>query len=485
MTGIADKLGAQSSEIFIKIGRIYLLLADFLYFIVRMKSVRRSYLFLLLFLLCFGFPTQVFSQGGFQLPHGKNKDRIAFQLINNLVVIPVELNGKKLSFLLDTGVDHTLLFSLAERDSLQINNVTPVMIRGLGDGGDFEALKSLNNTLKVGDAVDKDHMIYVIFNKQLNFSPRMGIPIHGIIGHDLFKDFVIRTNYDSEFITLFKPDKYKPRKCRNCESFDIVLSRNKPYVQNTIVANDTTHEVTLLIDSGASDALWLFDEKYGITDTPKNYFEDFLGLGLSGNVNGKRSKLEEVSMGSFSFKDVNVAYPDSLALKNLNTSSARHGTLGSDILRRFTVTMDYPSKKLILRKNNFYSRPFHYNMSGIVLEHRGLVPVKSVNRKSQNRMIVEGNTPTIGAAKIDVNPLFTFYLTPKFVVAELREGSPADLAGVSIGDEVISINGKPFYQWNLSEINALFTSKDGRKIVMEVLRNSMKVKKRFTLKKML
>lgn len=450
-----------------------------------MKSEKRYYLFLLLFLLCFGFPIQVFSQGGFQLPHGKNKDRIAFKLVNNLVVIPVELNGKKLSFLLDTGVDKTLLFNLEEQDSLLIKNVTPVMIRGLGDGGDFEALKSKNNKIKVGKAVDEDHMVFVVFNKQLNFSPRMGIAIHGIIGYDLFKDFVIKTNYESEFITLYNPDNYKQRRCRNCESFDIVLSRNKPYVRNTILSHDTRHEVTLLIDSGASDALWLFNEKYGIRDMPKNYFNDFLGLGLSGGVNGKRSKLEEVSMGSFSFKDVNVAYPDSLALRNLNTSSSRHGTLGSDILRRFTVTMDYNSKKLTLKKNHYYTKPFHYNMSGLVLEHSGLVPIKSVSTKSKEALAIERNSQTAAAATINVNPLFTFFLTPKFVVAELREGSPAAVAGISVGDEVISINGKPFYHWDLSEVNALFTSKHGKKITMELYRNGMKVKKRFTLKKML
>ncbi|MEM7187586.1 MAG: retropepsin-like aspartic protease [Bacteroidota bacterium] len=355
-----------------------------------MKSEKRKYLYLLLFLLCFGLPVQVFSQGGFQLPHGKKKDRIPFKLVNNLVVIPVEVNGKELSFLLDTGVDHTLLFNLEERDSMLINNVTPVLLRGLGEGGDIEALKSRNNQIRVGKAVDTDHKIYVIFNQALNFSPRMGIPIHGIIGYDLFKDFVVKTDYESELITLYEPESYKPRRCRNCESFDIVISRNKPYVRNKIVSNDaTTHEVTLLIDSGASDALWLFDEDYGITDTPKNYFTDFLGLGLSGRVNGKRSKLREVSMGSFSFKNVNVAYPDSLALKNLRRSSSRHGTLGSDILRRFTVTMDYGSKKLTLKKNNHYKRPFHYNMSGIVLEHSGLVPVKSVNKKSQEALRIE------------------------------------------------------------------------------------------------
>ena len=439
------------------------------------------------FLFIFGFSMQstVSAQEGFALPEGKKKDKISFELVNNLAVIPVEVNGKKLSFLLDTGVNHTLLFSLSQADSLEIKNVTPVKIRGLGEGGDIEALKSINNHVKVGAAVDTDHKVYVIFDQDINFSPRMGVPIHGVIGYDFYKNFVVKTDYDSELITIYDPKHYKPKRCKTCETFDIVLTRNKPYIKNKIKAFDKDHEVTLLIDSGASDALWLFNEEYGISDAPKNYFKDFLGLGLSGGVYGKRSKVEEVSLGSFTFKDVNVAYPDSLALRNLRTRGARNGTMGSDILRRFTVIMDYPSRKITLKKNAFYKRPFHYNMSGIIIEHSGMVPIKAVRAGNAESIRVNQNNGTSAAVNIDVNPLFTFFLTPKFIVAELRKGSPADIAGVEIGDEVLVINGKPFYKWKLAEVNSLFSSKSGRKIVLEVLRNGMKVKKRFTLKEVL
>jgi len=419
------------------------------------------------------------------LPKGKKKDRISFKLVNNLTVVPVEINGKELSFLLDTGVNSTLLFTLNNADSLQMNNATPVKIRGLGDGGDIEALKSANNTLKIGDAVDLNHMVYVVFDQNINFSPRMGVPIHGVLGYDFYKDFVVKTDYDSELITIYDPKLYKPKRCRGCETFEINLVKNKPYMKNTISAFGKEHEVTLLIDSGASDAIWLFDEGYGITDTPKNYFSDFLGLGLSGGVYGKRSKVAEVSLGSFAFKDVNVAYPDSLALRNLKITGARNGTLGSDILRRFTVIMDYPSRKITLKKNAFFKMPFHYNMSGLTLEHDGMVPVKSIKKGGAEGLKLDKNDLATSAVNIDVNPLFTFFLTPKFVVAELRADSPAALAGVQIGDEVLSINGKPFYKWKLTEINTLFSSKIGRKIVLQLGRNGMKLKKRFTLKKVL
>jgi len=445
-------------------------------------------LYTALCMLCFfafGVHFTAIGQDGFRLPEGKKKDRISFNLVNNLAVVPVEINGKKLSFLLDTGVNSTLLFSLDSSDSLQIKNANPVTIRGLGEGGDIEALKSNHNKLQVGAAVDYNHEVYVIFDQDINFSPRMGVPVHGVLGFDFFKDFIVKTDYDSEIITIFDPKLYKPKRCKGCETFDITFVKNKPYIKNTVSAFGKEHEVTLLIDSGASDALWLFDEGFGITDTPKNYFSDFLGLGLSGGVYGKRSKVAEVSLGSFKFKDVNVAYPDSLSLRNLKVTGARNGTLGSDILRRFTVIMDYPSRKITLKKNAFFKMPFHYNMSGIIIEHSGMVPIKAVRSSNSESIRLDRNKDATGTVNIDVNPLFTFFLTPKFVVAELRKDSPADAAGIQVGDEVLSINGKPFYKWKLAEINSFFSSKIGRKVVMQILRNGVKIKKRFTLKKVL
>ena len=450
-----------------------------------MCTYKSFYSFLIFFFLFLGVQLMGYSQDGFKLPPGKVKDRITFKLVNNLVVIPIEVNGKELSFLLDTGVNYTLLFGLYENDSLEIKNVTPVKIRGLGEGGDIDALKSVSNQFKVGKAIDRNHTVFVIYDQNINFSPRMGVNIHGVIGYEFFRDFVVKTDYDSELLTFYDPQFYKPKRCRSCETFEILFSNHKPYIRNKITSFNKEYDVTLLIDSGASDALWLFKEDYGIRNDPKNYFNDFLGLGLSGGVHGKRSKIDMVSLGSFSFTKVNVAYPDSLALRNLRLNDIRSGTLGSDILKRFTVIMDYRSKRMTLRKNSFFNRPFHYNMAGIIIEHDGIIPIKDVTSLSDRSFRIGQKNRSSNAVNIYVNPLFTFFLAPKFVVAEVREGSPAHLAGVLKGDELLSINGKQFYEYELQEINELFSSKSGRKIILRINRNGIKFKKTFVLKEVL
>ncbi len=76
----------------------------------------------------------LFSQGKFVL-QGGDKDKIGFKLINNLIVIPVEINGVELSFLLDTGVTKPIIFNFLNiAEDLQINQTDKIYIRGLGEG---------------------------------------------------------------------------------------------------------------------------------------------------------------------------------------------------------------------------------------------------------------------------------------------------------------------------------------------------------------
>ncbi len=436
----------------------------------------------LAFLLCVSSLT---AQGGFRLPNHEKRDRISFQLLNNLVVIPVMVNGKELSFILDTGARHSLLFSLSEIDSLEIKNVTPIKIRGLGAGGTIDALKSSENYIQIGNAVDRKSTLYVIFDESINFSPRMGIPIHGVLGYEFFKDFVVKIDYSSETIIFYDPLQYQAKSCKKCETFDLFFNDDKPYISPMVTHGGVTENVTLLLDSGSSDALWLFDEARVIDEVSVNYFEDFLGFGISGGIYGKRAKLENFSIGNFTFNKVTVAFPNSEATKEIVLFSEREGSLGAEILKRFTVIMDYRSRKITLKKNRFYDDPFHYNMAGIVVEHDGAVSVNSFVDNENTFSLAPNENTASDAIEIKVNPILNFFLAPRYVISEVRKGSPADLADIMKGDEVVTINGKPAYKYKLYEITELFSSKEDRKIQMEIKRNGKLVKRKFVLKEMI
>ena len=445
-----------------------------------MLSFKRLFLFFPIILLFFAGETPVFSQGSFLLPKGQKRDKIKFELLNNLVVVPVEVNGKELTFILDTGARNSMLFSLSEIDSIEVKNVSPIKIRGLGTGGTVDAIKSSGNKLKLGDAVDYNHTLYIIFDDLINFSPRMGIPIHGILGYDFFKDFIVKTNYGSEELIIFNPSLYKEKKCKKCVTLPIFLKDNKPYLKTPIIHDKDTTSVTLLIDSGASDALWLFNEAWSIKENPKNYFVDFLGLGISGGIYGKRSKLDGILFGNYSFQNVNVSFPEKEALQEIILFDEREGSIGGELLKRFTTTIDYKQGKMTLVKNHFYKTPFHYNMAGLIVEHDGVVSISSY-AKTEELNLDPGVNSNDDAIEIRVNPILSFFLAPRYVVAEVRKNSPAALAGILKGDEIVAINNKPAYKFKLFEITELFSSKSNRKIFMEVKRSGKLLKMKFVL----
>jgi len=429
-----------------------------------------------------------FSQNGFTLPNGIKKDKISFELVNNLVIIPVEVNGKELSFLLDTGVNTTILFGITDTDTLRVNNTRPIKLRGLGEGEGVVALESKNNEVRIGKAIDYEHTIYVIFEETLNFSARMGIPIHGIIGYNFFKKFIVKTDYTSKKVIFYDPLKYNKKKCSDCEVFDLDFHENKPYVTLEMLNLFKKKEkITLLIDSGSSDAIWLFNETDVLSEDSKMFFEDFLGLGFSGNIFGKRSKLDEVWLGNFSLNDVKVAFPGKSATEGIKFFLERDGSIGGDLLKRFTVVFDYSSQKMTLKKNSQFSEPFYYNMAGLTLEHDGLDMVTELTtHRNFNFTNPTGNeNGTTSQAITDVSVFTQFALVPRYVIVDVRQGSPAQLTGLKIGDEIISINGTLAYKIKLFQLNTLFSSKVGKRITLKVKRNGELFKVKFTLKKVI
>ena len=123
--------------------------------------MKRAYLLFIILLFHFSLSTK--AQEGFRFfNQSKNRQRITFKLINNLIVIPLEINGKNLSFILDTGVNKTIIFSLLEKDRIGLLNPEKITLRGLGGGEPVAAILSKRNRIKIKGLVSGNEAIYVI-----------------------------------------------------------------------------------------------------------------------------------------------------------------------------------------------------------------------------------------------------------------------------------------------------------------------------------
>lgn len=423
-------------------------------------------LVLVLFFTCIGFSS--FSQDKFIIQNKNQSDKIRFKLINNLIVIPVEINGVSLSFLLDTGVSKPIIFNfLKVSDTLKFKNTETIFLRGLGGGDSVEALKSSNNILKIGDAVKLNQDLYAIYNSNLNFAPRLGIPIHGIIGLDVFKDLIVEINYSSSFLRLTTHEKYKYKDCKKCERLNLEFYNGKPYINVSVKIDDKTIPVKLLIDSGGSDALWLFENDSLDIKSSEKYFNDFLGHGLNGSVYGKRSKVKELSLNSFVLKNANVAFPNNENIFHAKQIKNRNGSIAGNVLKRFNIIFNYQKALMIISKNSKFKNKFRYNKSGIELAHDGIRVMREI---TNNSIKVNATTQANNDNIIETNH-YKVTLTPAYAIVELREGSPAKNAGLKIGDVIITINGKQCHEFSLQEVMHKFYEDDGKKIKLRIDRD--------------
>ncbi len=411
-----------------------------------------------------------YSQGKFVLQNGKESDKIKFKLINNLIIIPVEINGAELAFILDSGVRKPILFNLLNTtDSLYINQTETILLRGLGGGDPIEAIKSKNNIFKIGNSININQTLYAIFHDNLNFTPRLGIPIHGIIGYDLFKDFIIEINYSSKFIKLHNPSTYTYKACKKCETLNLEFNNHKPYFNAHVKLNNKKIPVKLLLDSGGSDALWLFEDQEKNLVLKGNSFRDFLGRGLSGSVYGKRSKVQKIYINSFVLNNVNVAFPDEESISYVRQFKERNGSFSGAMIKRFNVIIDYNNSKITFKKNKYFKEPFRYNNSGIELEQTG---IRLINKKRPT-VVINNENNSQSSKGIVFDSKNELMVKPAFSIVELRKGSPAERIGLKVGDVLLFINNNATYNYKLQEITQYFYGEINKKIRLKVERKGV------------
>jgi len=390
------------------------------------------------------------NQTGFVFDNPKKKSiTIKFKTSSNLIIIPVAINNSDtLNFILDTGVRYPIITELPFVNKLNLNYLQPINVKGLGEGEQLTAYRSGNNTININGLVAYDQEIHMVINENFQISHILGIPVHGLIGFNLFKDYVVKIDYEDQKITLIKPEYYTYKEKDKDIILPLVFEQNKPFVKTSIVTDKNEDvPVKLLVDTGASDALWLSTNSDNRISLPENHIETFLGRGLSGDLYGKKGRIGAIWVGPLVLYEPIVAFPENLMVDQLINQNDRNGTLGAEILRRFYVTMDYPNKRLILRPNSNLKDDFNYNMSGL-----------------------EVSNPMPGL--------------PIFLITNIRKNSPAYYAGIQENDQIISLNSTTNKTLTLNDINLMFQSQEDKRIKLTLLRQGEPIKTEFFLKKM-
>lgn len=378
--------------------------------------------------------------------HRQTFSVIPFKLVNNLMIVPLRLNkSDTMNFILDTGVKTALLIGLQTGDSLQLKYARKIKIKGLGSGDDVEATHSFGNRIDLNGIYGINQDILILSKDIFFFSSKLGMRIHGIIGYDVFKNFIVEINYEKREILLKSHKKFKPTK--RDKLIPIVVEEGKPYIEAEVtMADGTLVKTKLIIDTGASHALSLDVFSNSNIKLPLKVKEAYLGRGLNGEIHGKIGRLPSINIGGYHLESLLTSFPDSSSMRHINLVVKRNGNLGAEILKRFHITFDYLNQRILLRPNGNFKKPFSYNMSGI-----------------------EVMTPVPGL--------------PLFSISDIDDGSPAERVGLRKGDQLLYLNNKIAFQYTLNDIISLFQSKVGKKITIVVQRNQDVLKFEFLLEK--
>ncbi|MDX1909253.1 MAG: aspartyl protease family protein [Bacteroidia bacterium] len=378
---------------------------------------------------------------GFSLIGNVRSVRIPVEIQNNIVLIPIQINGSfEMNFILDTGVRTTILTEPVIASFLSLDSLSTVKVRGLGEGEAIDAALARNVAITLPGVEGRGINLLVLPEGLISYSGMFGKPVYGIIGYELFGQFIVEINYHQKYIELFDPFQYQVR--GKWSELPIVIRRSKPYVEATMTDYRGV-EITAywLVDTGASMALSLFDKSLPL---PETTIHAFLGQGLSGFVYGKLGRSRQFVLGDFVFEQVITGYPDPDALNLMAEDSSWYGNMGAEIISRFRVILDYNAGKMYLRKNPRFKDLFEYNTSGLELIGTG-----------------------------------TDYNT--FIISYVRPNSPAEKAGVLPDDELLSINGMATDGLSLDQIYNMLDRQSGKRLNLRLRRGGQVEKLSFDL----
>ncbi|MCU0418272.1 MAG: aspartyl protease family protein [Cyclobacteriaceae bacterium] len=385
---------------------------------------------------------------GFALANGKSRVEFPIEVINNLVVLPVIINGQlPLKFILDTGVRTAILTEKAYTDILNLSYSRHYMISGPGGEKLIDAYITNNVTLDIPPGVHGEgHAMLVLEKDYLELRNFLGIDVHGVLGYELFSRFMVEVDYERKTLTLSRPHRF--RKARKYEVLPITIEDTKPYVRARVHLNDSTFFTgKFLVDSGASHGLYVDKDSNDTIQLPPKRIHSIIGRGLGGVITGEIGRIKSITLGNFNIGDLIANFPDANSYYDTLKAARdvfRNGSIGGELLSRFNVVFDFPGERLYLRRNAQYKREFYYNMSGLTVRAKG----------SQLK---------------------------RFEVDEVRENSTAARADIQRGDIVLSVQGFKAADLTLAEINSLFSSKPGKKIKLEIYRAGATLRREFLL----
>jgi len=365
-------------------------------------------------------------------------ESVPFEMVGSYVVITVRINDSSpLNLILDSGVKNTIITELQTGDHITLNYSDVKDLMGLGGGNHIDAYISNYNTLRVGRLKMQYKTVYVLQENVFNLSKHTGTKINGLLGADFLQDYTVEIDYSNKRVRFYEPTPFDPPK--GYETLPIKIEAQKLFVNLAVLNPDSTRrQVKMLIDTGAELNAWFLTSDSSNVKLPRKWIQGTIGEGLNGIISGKYGRIPEINVGNFTLKKPIVSFPDSSSVAQILANSKRDGTIGSLMLSRFNLFIDYNNKKLYFKPNWTFNSTYTYNVAGI-----------------------------------EIVQLSQFF--PVTEVLSVWENSPASRAGVKPSDRLVEVNGNSAYKMTINEIRKIFETPSDRPLKLLLMRGEKEI----------
>lgn len=267
----------------------------------------------------------------------KDSTRLSFDPANNLIIITATLNGKgPFRFLVDTGASHHVMKpELAQALGLKFASDAWI------DSGGREKLSAglvRVAEVRVGNfTLGKQRFLVAPFPPSYAFE--------GFLGAEFFKHFVVSVDFQHSLITLTRPNAFRYQGA----GFSLPL---KFYKDLTPQVKAEVDDIAgwFKLDTGYNGSLALFGDFIERHNLLAKYAPEKSSPGgqtLTGEVGDSPvAQVRSFKLGDLMLDDVQTSF----FLKKEGTNSAFSGAIGTALLNRFNVILDYKGRRMILER---------------------------------------------------------------------------------------------------------------------------------------
>jgi len=356
------------------------------------------------------------------LSPGKTLAVIPFDDYDDSINLYVGINGEPANIVLDSG-DSGLTLSKQAADYLKLKYTGRFRARGYGGSTDILPVKL--DTFEFPEALSFAGLAGTAISLPDGFDYGASTPTVGFVGYPLLSRFVVQIDYAGQALTLRDPDTWTPTPADGTP-LPMELDDNVPSV---LASFDGLPPARFLLDTGdAVSPVTLYGPyatKNNLTTRyPKGM--DVYGIGVGGESHARRVRAHSLSVAGYTLQNIPADFSMD---KKGGASKVLAGAFGHELLSHFTVTFDYPHKRVFFAPNEDTKKPFDSRTFGIyVIKHPDDIG------KDKRRILV-------------------VYTDPH---------SHAERDGVLPGSEILQVDGQSAMDMGVGNVRRLLSPRGGK-----------------------